>query len=319
VEVEMPHPRRFRFAVQLSKSPDGSARGWAEQARKVEDMGYSAILMPDHFDDQLAPVPALAALAAVTETLRLGALVFDNDYRHPLVLAKEAATLDVLSGGRLELGLGAGWMKSDYEQSGIEYEEASKRVERFEEGLAIIKGLLETQGPYSFSGKHYKVTDHEGTPTPVQRPRPPIIVGGGARRILTIAGREADIVGINVNLRAGVVGPEAAADATPEATRRKIRWVKEAAGSRFDDIELNTLVGFVSVTDEAEKVLEPLAAAFGIDASDAPHVPLALVGSHDQIADEIEWRREEYGFSYFAVQGDAWESLAPVVKRLAGN
>ena len=177
----MAHPRRFRFAAQLSKAPDGTARSWAEQARKAEDLGYCTLLMPDHFGDQLAPVPALMAVADATEHLRIGALVFDNDYRHPLVLAKEAATLDLLSDGRLELGLGAGWMRSDYEQSGIPYDEASVRVDRFEEAVAIIGGLLEATEPFSFTGTHYTVTDHTPTPRPVQRPRPPIIIGGGGR------------------------------------------------------------------------------------------------------------------------------------------
>jgi probable F420-dependent oxidoreductase len=315
----MTYPRHFRFAAQLSRAPDATAASWAEQARKAEGLGYSAILMPDHFDDQLAPMPALSAVAAATERIRIGALVFDNDYRHPLVLAKEAATLDFLSEGRLELGLGAGWMKTDYEQSGISYDAPGVRIDRFEEGVAIVKGLLETDGPFSFSGKHYKVTEHTSTPRPVQRPRPPIIIGGGGKRILTFAARQAEIVGINVNLRTGAVGPEAAADATPDATRRKIGWVKQAAGKRFDDIELNTLVGFVVITDQPQSVLEPMASTFGIDPTDAPHVPLALIGTVSGIEEELRWRREEYGFSYFAVQADAWEALGPVVSKLAGT
>src|SRR6202163_1354415 len=151
----MTHPRKFRFAVQLSKAPDGTARSWAEQARKAEDLGYSTLLMPDHFGDQLAPVPALMAAAAATSTLRLGTLVFDNDYRHPVVLAKEAATVDLLSGGRLEFGLGAGWMTSDYEQSGIPLDPPGTRIERMAEGLEIIKRFF-AGGAVSFEGKHYK-------------------------------------------------------------------------------------------------------------------------------------------------------------------
>lgn len=314
----MPHSRQFRFAAQLSKAPEAKASSWAAQARKAEDLGYSAILMPDHFDDQLAPMPALAAVAAATARIKIGALVFDNDYRHPLMLAKEAATLDLLSDGRLELGVGAGWMKSDYDQSGISYDPPLLRVERFEEGVRILKGLLESDGPFSFSGKYYTVTGHTSTPRPVQTPRPPLIIGGGGKRVLSFAAKEAEIVGINVNLRAGMVGPEAAADATPDATRRKVAWVREAAGDRFGDIELNTLVGFVVITDEPEKVLEPMASGFGIDPADAPHVPLALVGPVEAIEEELHWRREEYGFSYFAVQADAWEALGPVVSQLSG-
>jgi len=315
----MAHPRRFRFAAQLSTAPEGTAKSWADQARKAEDLGFSTLLMPDHFGDQLAPVPALMAAADATTRLRVGALVFDNDYRHPLILAKEAATLDLLSDGRLELGLGAGWMRTDYEESGIAYDAPSVRVDRFEEGVAVITGLLESEGPFSFSGKHYTVTKHTGTPRPAQRPRPPIIIGGGGRRVLGIAARRADIVSINVDLRSGVAGPEAASNATPEATRRKIGWVKEAAGARFDDIELNTLIGFAMLTDDRQSVVDAMAPALGIEADDALHIPLALIGTLDEMAEELEWRRREYGISYFSVESAAWEALAPVVARLAGT
>jgi len=257
--------------------------------------------------------------AAATTTLKVGALVFDNDYRHPLMLAKEAATLDLLSDGRLELGLGAGWMRSDYDESGIAYDPPAVRVDRFEEGVAVITGLLESEGPFSFSGKHYTVSGHTGTPRPAQRPRPPVIIGGGGRRVLGIAGRRAEIVSINVDLRAGTAGPEAASNATPEATRRKIGWVKEAAGERFDEIELNTLIGFVMVTDDRQSVVDAMAPALGIDPDDALHIPLALIGTLDEMVDELEWRRREYGISYFSVESDAWETLAPVVARLAGT
>ncbi len=315
----MPHPRRFRFAAQLSTAPERTGRSWAEQARKVEDLGFSTLLMPDHFGDQLAPVPALMAAADATTTLKVGALVFDNDYRHPLILAKEAATLDLLSDGRLELGLGAGWMRSDYDESGIAYDPPAVRVDRFEEGVAVISGLLESDGPFSFSGPHYTVSAHTGTPRPAQRPRPPIIIGGGGRRVLGIAGRRAEIVSINVDLRSGTAGPEAASNATPEATRRKIGWVREAAGERFDEIELNTLIGFVMVTDDRQSVVDAMAPALGIEPDDALHIPLALIGTLDEMADELEWRRRENGISYFSVESDAWETLAPVVARLAGT
>ena len=315
----MPHPRTFRFAAQLSKAPDGTARSWAEQARKAEDLGYATLLMPDHFGDQLAPTPALVAAADATTTLRVGTLVYDNDYRHPLVLAKEAATIDVLSGGRLELGLGAGWMRTDYEQSGIAYDSPGVRVDRFAEGVAVIAGLLESDDPFSFAGKHYTVTDHTLLPRPLQRPRPPLILGGGGRRVLSVAGRWADIVSINVDLRAGTGGPEAAPNATPAATRQKVAWVKEAAGARFDDIELNCLIGFAMITDDGQGVVDAMAPAFGLDPADALHVPLALIGTLDEMVEELQWRRQEYGISYFSVEADCWEALAPVVARLAGT
>jgi probable F420-dependent oxidoreductase len=315
----MAHPRKFRFAAQLSKAPDGTARSWAEQAKKAEDLGYSALLMPDHFGDQLAPVPALMAASDATSTLRLGTLVFDNDYRHPVVLAKEAATLDLLSGGRLELGLGAGWMRTDYEESGIAYDPPGVRVDRFAEGVAVVAGLLESDGPFSFSGKHYTVTEHTPLPRPVQRPRPPLILGGGGRRVLTLAGSLGDIVSINVDLRAGTGGPETAPNASPDATRQKVGWVREAAGKRFDDIELNCLIGFVMITDDARSIAQAMGPTFGIDPDDALHVPVTLIGTLDEMVEELRWRREEYGISYFSVEADVWESLAPVVSRLAGT
>ena len=315
----MTHSRRFRFAAQLSKAPEATARSWADQARKAEDLGYSTLLVPDHFGDQLAPVPALMAAADATTALRVGALVFDNDYRHPVVLAKEAATLDLLSGGRLELGLGAGWMRSDYAESGIAYDLPGLRVDRFAEGVAVIAGLLESDQPFSFSGRHYTVTEHTLLPRPVQRPRPPLILGGGGRRVLTIAGQWADIVSINVDLRAGTGGPETAPNASPAATRQKIAWVREAAGARFDDIELNCLIGFAIITDDGQKIADAMAPTFGIDPVDALHVPVALIGTLDQMVEELQWRREEYGISYFSIEADCWEALSPVVSRLAGT
>jgi len=315
----MAHDRKFRFAAQLSKAPDGSAHSWATQARKAEDLGYSALLMPDHFGDQLAPVPALAAVAAATTTLRMGSLVFGNDYRHPFVLAKEAATLDVLSDGRFEMSLGAGWMRTDYDEAGLAYDHPAVRVARFEEAVKVVQGLLRTDGPFNFHGEHYEVLGHTLTPRPVQQPGPPLIIGGGGKRVLSFAARQADVVSINVNLREGTSGAETAADATPERTRTKIGWVKEAAGDRFADLELNSLIGFVMVTDDAAGLAGQMGPAFGIDAADALHVPLALIGTLDEMVEELEWRRAEYGISYWSIESDAWETLGPVVAKLAGT
>ncbi|HUC04022.1 MAG TPA: TIGR03621 family F420-dependent LLM class oxidoreductase [Acidimicrobiales bacterium] len=315
----MAHARKFRFAAQLSTSPDGTARGWADQARRAEDSGYSTLLMPDHFGDQLAPVPALAAVAAATTTLRLGSLVFGNDYRHPLVLAKEAATLDVLSEGRFEMSLGAGWMKTDYAEAGITYDPPRVRVERFEEAVMVIQGLLRTEGPFSFDGAYYTVREHALLPRPVQKPGPPLIIGGGGPRVLSFAARHADIVSINVNLREGTGGPETAANATPERTREKVEWVRHSAGERFDELELNALIGFVMITDDAKSVADAMAPHFGIDAADALHVPLALLGTVGEMIDELEWRRAEYGISYWSIEAGNWEALGPVVSKLAGT
>jgi probable F420-dependent oxidoreductase len=315
----MAHDRKFRFAAQLGRAPESTARSWADQARRAEDLGYATLLMPDHFGDQLAPVPALAAVAAATTTLRMGSLVFGNDYRHPLVLAKEAATLDVLSEGRFELSLGAGWMKSDYEQAGLTYDSPRVRVERFEEAVQIVQGLLRTDGPFSFAGASYQVHEHTLLPRPVQQPGPPLIIGGGGRRVLSFAARHADIVSINVNLREGTGGPETAPNASPERTREKVAWVKEAAGARFEDLELNALIGFVMVTDDAGGIAEAMALHFGISPQEARHIPLALLGTLDEMIDELQWRREEYGISYWSIEADSWQNLGPVVSKLSGT
>ena len=235
--------RPFRFGVQASRME--SAKAWNDFARHVESLGYSVLTMPDHFSDQLAPVPALMAAADATTTLRVGALVWDNDYRHPAVLAKELATMDLLSDGRLEVGLGAGWQKTDYDYTGIAYDRPGVRIDRFVEGVRVIKGLF-ADGPLTFAGEHYTITDYDGMPKPLQK-FPPILIGGGGKRVLTIVAREADIVGINVDLRLGFIGPDAIATATAKAVDGKIAVVKAAAGGR--QIELNIRSFVVNVTD----------------------------------------------------------------------
>ncbi len=311
-----PAPRPFRFGVQLGAPRD--AKGWVEQARQVEDLGYVSLTMPDHFTEQLAPIPALAAAAAVTSTLRIGALVLDNDYRHPVVLAKELATMDVLSDGRVDIGLGAGWMESDYQASGIPYDPPRVRIDRFAEGLAVIKGAM-AEGPFSFAGEHYTVTDYDGQPLPVQRPHPPILIGAGGKRMLGIAAREADIVGINGTLAAGVVGPDALATMTREAVEDRLAHVREVAGERLAEIELNIRVFFVSVTDDRAGTIDAVAGMFGVDPADVAASPFALVGSVEQIIEDLQRRREELGFSYIIVGGDDIQPFAPVVSALAGT
>ncbi|MEY2456691.1 MAG: hypothetical protein QOK06_1785, partial [Acidimicrobiaceae bacterium] len=204
----MGHARTFRFGVQCSSPPAVSAGSWAALARRCEELGYATLTVADHFDDQLAPVPAIMAAADATTTLRVGALVFGNDYRHPVVLAKEAATLDVLSGGRFELGLGAGWMSSDYERAGMTLDRPGVRIDRMVEALEVITRLWADE-PCSFRGEHYAVEGLDGLPKPVQRPRPPILIGGGGRRVLTVAAEWADIIGINFALAKGVIDASA--------------------------------------------------------------------------------------------------------------
>ncbi len=317
----MAHPRRFRFGIQLATSlglnntavPDG--RAWAELARRAEDLGYSTLFMPDHFGDQLAPVPALMAAADATTTLRVGALVFDNDYKHPVVLAKELATIDLLSDGRLEVGIGAGWMASDYEQSGIPMDAPGLRVSRMEEGIAVIKGCF-ADGPFSFTGEHYRITDYDGRPKPVQSP-PPFLIGGGAKRVLSIAAREADIVGINPSIHSGRVDPEAAKDGTAEVTAAKVAIVKDAAGARYDDLEINLLQFATVVTDDRKGTAEMMAPLFGLPPEGVESYPYACIGTVDGICDDLRARREKYDASYIVFQGsDAMEAMAPVVAAL---
>ena len=308
------HP--FRFGVQASDAAD--AAEWTALARTAEALGYSTLTMPDHFGDQLAPVPALMAAAAVTTTLRVGALVWDNDYKHPVVLAKELATIDVLSGGRLEIGVGAGWMASDYEQSGIPFDSNKVRVDRFEEGLAVIKGAMSGE-PFSFSGQYYTITDFIGTPRPVQEPWPPLLIGGGGKRVLSIAAREADIIGINGTLAAGVIGPEAIATMTAEAVDRKIEIVHAAAGPRLDDIELNIRAFMVRVTDDRQAAIQQVADFVQVDPALVIESPFALVGTPAEMVDDLLRRRERWGFTYVIVGAEDVESFAPVVAELADH
>lgn len=311
----MTHPRPFRFGVQA----DGArtAAEWANLARRAESLGYSCLTMPDHFGDQLAPVPALMAAAAATSILRVGALVLDNDYKHPVVLAKELATIDVLSDGRLEIGLGAGWMISDYEQSGIPYDSPGVRIDRFVEGLHIIRRAMHP-GEFSFEGQHYRITGYDGMPKPVQT-RPPVLIGGGGKRVLTIAAREADIVGINPSMHAGRIGPEAIGGMTAESVDEKVGIVRAAAAERLPDIEMNIRAFLVNVTDDGAGARAGMAKALGVEQSMIDESPFALIGPPDELADRLLERRERWGFSYVIVGGGDIESFAPVVARLAGN
>ena len=309
----MAHPRRFRFGIQLSTAPSGDA--WAALARKAEDLGYSTLFMPDHFGDHLAPMPALMAAADATTELRVGALVFDNDYKHPVVLAKEMATIDVLSGGRLEVGLGAGWMASDYEQSGIPYDKPGVRVSRMEEGIAVIKGCF-APGPFSFEGEHYAITGYDAKPKAVQTPHPPFLIGGGAKRVLSIAAREAQIIGINPSIHSGRVDAAAAQDGAADVTDQKLQWVKEAAGDGYADLEINMLQFAGIVTDDRKGTAEMMAPLFGLPPEELETYPHACIGTVEEIADSIRYRRERWDVSYIVFQGDTMDSMAPVVAAL---
>lgn len=309
-------PRPFRFGVQTKTA--ASRTEWRDTIRRIDDLGYGTVTLPDHFDDQLSPTVALMAAADASERLKLGTLVWCNDYRHPVVLAKETATLDLLSDGRLELGIGAGWMRSDYEQAGMVYDRPGQRIDRMIEAIEILKGLF-ADGPFSFNGQHYTVQNLEGTPKPVQRPHPPFLVGGGGPRFLRLAGRHADIVGINFNLAAGALTADIGSDATAERYEEKLSWVREGAGDRFDDIELHLRVFITAVTDDRRGMAEMLAAGVGLTPEQGLASPYALVGTPAQIADDLRERRERYGVSYVVVGQDVIDDFAPVVAELAGS
>src|SRR2546427_43992 len=309
-------PRPFRFGVQEHSAP--SAEAWRDNARLVESLGYTALYLPDHFGHQLGPIAALMAAADATTTLRVGSLVFDNDYRHPVVLAKEVATLDLLSNGRFDLGLGAGWMASDYERSGIPLDSPGVRIERMEEGLAIIKGLL-AGGEFSFSGKHYRIASLEGHPSPVQKPHPPILLGGGGRRMLRVAAREAGIVNINFDLREGRVNPALVRTGLADATDEQLAWIREAAGERIDQIELSVTIFFASITEDRDSVAAVLGSRLGSDPADLLETPHFLIGPLDEIVDSLRERRERYDISYVILPGDATETFAPAGERLSGT
>jgi probable F420-dependent oxidoreductase len=281
-------------------------------------MGYATLYLPDHFGDQVGPIAGLMAAADATTTLRVGSLVFDNDYRHPVVLAKEAASLDLLSDGRFDFGIGAGWMISDYEQSGIPFDSAGTRIERMAEALTIFKRFF-AGGEFSFEGKHYAIKGLEGAPAPVQKPHPPIVIGGGGRKMLELAAREADTVNVNFDLREGKPGRRLAQTGLASVTDEKLGWIREAAGKRLEQIELGVWTFMANVTDDRDSVADMLAPAMGFDPADVLEVPHFMLGTADQIAEDIIARRERYGISHIVIPGDAADSLAPVVKRLAGT
>jgi len=306
--------RPFRFGIQASKA--GSRKEWVELAKTTEDNGFSSLTMPDHFTDQLAPVPALMSAADATSKLRIGALVWDNDYKHPVVLAKELATMDLLSDGRLEIGIGAGWMATDYEQSGMVYDKPGVRIDRFLEGLEIIK-LAMTGEKFSFTGAHYKITDYVSAPLPVQRPCPPVLIGGGGPRFLKLAAQLADIIGINPSMKDGVVNAETISHMSAEAVSEKIKIVQSAAGDRMSNIELNIRTFLVNIRESADDAINGTANMFKVDPSMVANSPFALMGPPAKIAEDLLARRDRWGLSYIIVGGEDVNSFAPVIKILA--
>jgi probable F420-dependent oxidoreductase len=296
-----------------------SQAGFIQKARRIEELGYATLLAGDHFFT-FGPVAGMIAAANATHTLRVGSYVLGNDFYHPAVLAREAATVDLLTNGRLELGLGTGYLAMDYSQTGIRLDSPGVRLSRLEESVNIVKRLLSGE-KVTFSGQYYSVSDLEMS-KPVQQPHPPLLIGGGSKRILSLAAREADIVGFNIRTT-----PEGGFDpgsVSPEATRQKLEWILAAAGERASQLEFNLLSALSTVTDRPHQKAEEFIAGwkqFGVEFTfeqvmESPHV---LLGSVDQIVDKLERNREEYGISYIAIFEDALENFAPVVERLAGS
>ena len=285
-------------------------------ARHVEALGYHTLVMPDHFGARFALAPALVLTAEATSRLRVGSLVYDNDFRHPALLAQEVASIDLLTDGRFEFGLGAGWLKSEYDAAGIPFDDGGTRVERMAEALHVVKALM-TATPLTYAGRHYRLTGLTGSAKPAQQPHPPILVGGGGRRLLTLAAQEADIISVMPRSKRDGSGLEDA-DASPEAFTRKLAWIRDAAGDRFSAIELNTLVQTVVITDSPRAAAAPLAKEYEMDVAQVFETPLVLIGSVDQIAQTLEQRRERFGLSYITVFEKDLENLAKVIDHLRG-
>jgi probable F420-dependent oxidoreductase len=308
------HP--FRFAVELHSAFEGST--WTDTVRELEALGYSTLFVPDHFDEGLGPITAMATAAIVTTTLKVGSLVFDCDYRHPAILARELASIDTLSEGRLEVGLGAGWKRLDYEWSGIPMDPPKVRVDRMIEHTKIVKALFADE-PVTFHGEHYRITDLPGSPRPYTPGGPPILIGGGQRRVLGFAGAVADIVGVNASIHSGEIDTEAAHDGMPARIDQKLDWLRAGAGERFDDIEINAWLAVAEITDDTPAMAELIGQLFGVDPKEGLGSPLTLIGSQSECADRLIERRERWGYSYTTIPGDKARDFAPLVQQLAGT
>jgi probable F420-dependent oxidoreductase len=307
----------FRFGVNLWHAPSRSA--WRDKARKLEALGYAVLTMPDHLDNFLAPLPALVSAAEATTRLRIGTNVLNNDFRHPILVAREAATVDLLTEGRLQLGLGAGFMQAEYDQMGVRFDPGGRRVERLAEAVRILKGLFTGQ-PVTFGGQHYHVTRHRLEPLPVQRPHPPLLIGGNGLRLLTLAAQEADIVGLTgITFRPGGQGPELSGW-TVAGLEERLQRIRKAAGERYTRLELNALVQRVEVTDHRYLAAEELANRWPqLSASEILQSPFVLIGTVDQMVEDLQQRRERWGISYYVVFERDMDAFAPVVARLAGT
>jgi probable F420-dependent oxidoreductase len=309
----------FQFGVNVARA--GSRTEWVEKARKIEDLGYGTLTVPDHLTDLIAPMPALVSAAEATTTLRVGTNVLNNDFRHPVLVAREAAAVDLLTDGRLQLGLGAGSIQSEYDQAGLGFDPGGTRVERLAEAVTIIKGLLRGE-QVTFAGRHYRVTGHTIAPLPVQKPHPPILIGGNGPRLLALAAREADIVGLSgITFRGGGAVPPDLSGWRVSSVDERVRLVREIAGEeRYARLELNALVQRVVVTDDRRKTAEELTGRWTqLTPDEILQSPYVLVGTIDQIVEDLQARRERWGISYYVIFEPYLDVFAPVVARLAGR
>ena len=322
----MTDPRPIR--VGFTGGASSKREKLLDSARAVEKLGYSTFGLADHFVRPLAPLIAGQAVADATTTLRITQTVLAQDFREPAVLAKELATLDVLSEGRLQVGLGAGWLRQEYEDASIRFQPASVRIARLEEATIILKGLF-GEDPFSFEGEHYTVQGLRGLPTPVQRPRPPIMIGGGGPKVLAVAARQADIVQLMPSNRGGVTGLDPSQFSAP-AIEEKVGWIRDAAGSRFAEIELSAQLLECVVTERPAEHLADFAdriaavtermggARVDLGSDDLRNSPIVAVGSLDEVCERLVDTRDRYGISYFAAPIDAKpEALAPIIEALA--
>lgn len=308
--------------VGSSDAPDGATV--AEQARWAESVGFTHIAVHDHLMNRHAPIPYLTAVAMVTERLGLCPLVLNNDLRHPAVLAQELASLDILSGGRVVVGIGAGWRESEYAATGLRYDRAGTRIERMLESVAILRGLF-ADGAFSFGGRHYTITNMDGGPKPVQRPHPPFLIGGTREKVLRIAARESDIVGLDLRQDG-----DAILDAFEARTEVRMGWIRDEVGDRLAGLDINVLraVGDLAVTDQplkiAANVARDLAARTGVEISarDVLDSPFSLIGSVPELVDKLRSLRQRWGINSFLV---GWfdeptiRDIAPVIEQLAGT
>lgn len=303
----------IRFTVQLTTAPSRDA--WIEQCRRAEALGYDGVSISDHFNAQFGPLAAMSAAAMVTERVRLGFNVLAADFRHPVALAKELATIDVLSSGRLIAGLGAGWMTADYTTAGLTMDPAGVRIDRLVEYVAVLRGLW-ADGEYSYAGRHYAIERLDGMPKPAQRPGPPVLIGGGARRMLRTAGALADVVGIAHDNRAGVVGAQAWGSGTVAALRDKLGWIAEGARDRPAPPRVSVRVLGVAVTREAARAYAELEASTGLRASELAESPHVLVGTVDQIVATLDARRRDFGLCEYVFSQSALDDMGPVMRAL---